>query len=148
MPETNDYPSEPIHDEVRYEPSDVSLRGILAFGVGLVVLGMFVHVGIGWLLAAFARQEKGANPPLSALAQERPRLPGDLQRIPAPRLEESKERELQELRKEEESRLNNYGWADRKSRTVRIPIEEAMDMLADPKIAERHGIRVRLNPPK
>jgi hypothetical protein len=148
MPETNDQPSEPIHDEVRYEPSDVSLRGILAFGIGLVVLGIVVHVGISWLLAVFARQEKTANPPLPAVAQERPRLPGDLQRIPAPRLEESEERELRELRNEEAARLQSYGWVDRKTGTVRIPIEEAMDMLADPKTAERHGIRMRPNPPK
>jgi hypothetical protein len=143
MAEANDYPSEPIHDDVRYEPSDVSLRGILALGVGLVVLGIIVHVGIGGLLALFARQEKALNPPLPALAQERPHLPGDLQRIPTPRLEESEERELRELREEEAARLHSYGWVDRKAGKVRIPIEISLEMLADPKTAERYGIRVR-----
>jgi len=143
MPDTDDSPSEPIHDDVRYEPSDVSLRGILAFGGGLLLLGIIVHVGVGGLLALFARQEKAVNPPLPALAKERPRLPGDLQRIPAPRLEESEERELRELREEEAARLHSYGWVDRKAGTVRIPIEVALEMLSDPKTAERHGIRVR-----
>jgi len=147
MLETNDYPSEPIHDEVHYEPSDVSLRWILAFGVGLLLLGIIVHVGIGGLLALFAMQEKTANPPLPAIAKERPRLPGDLQRIPAPRLEESEEREVRELRAEEAARLNKYGWVDRKAGTVRIPIDVALEMLADPKTAERHGIRVQQPPP-
>jgi len=70
-------------------------------------------------------------------------LPGDLQRIPVPRLEESEERELRELREEEAARLHSYGWVDRMAGTVRIPIDVALEMLADPKTAERHGIRVR-----
>src|SRR5262245_24073985 len=133
MAEANENPPEPIHDDVQYEPSDVSLRGILTFGVGLVVLGIIVHVGVGGLLALFARQEKAVNPPLPAVAQERPRLPADLRGIPAPRLEESEERELRELREEEVARLHSYGWVDRKAGTVRIPIEVALEMLADPK---------------
>jgi hypothetical protein len=39
--------------------------------------------------------------------------------------------------------LNSYGWADREAGIIRIPIDEAMRLLADPKIAEARGIRVR-----
>ena len=37
--------------------------------------------------------------------------------------------------------LSSYGWVDRRRGIVRIPIDEAMRLLADPKTAEAHGIR-------
>jgi len=50
------------------------------------------------------------------------------------------------LRRAEDRRLSNYGWVDRKTGVVHIPIEEAMRQLADPDVAKVHGIRVELDP--
>jgi hypothetical protein len=46
------------------------------------------------------------------------------------------------LRREEDRRLKSYGWVDKQVGVVHIPIDEAMRLLADPKNAEAHGIRV------
>ena len=148
MPDNENPAGEPLHEDVRYEPGDVRLGPVLAFGLGLVALGIAAHFGISWLLTDFARQEKAANPPLPAIVHERPRLPGDLKRIPEPRLEESEGEALRELRNEEETRLHTYGWVDPKAGVVRIPIDEAMRLLSEAKTAERHGIRVRSQLPK
>ena len=49
---------------------------------------------------------------------------------PKPRLQITPRLDLAEKRKAEDATLNSYGWIDRTSGTVRIPIERAMDLLA------------------
>jgi hypothetical protein len=39
--------------------------------------------------------------------------------------------ELRQMRAAEEAALNSYGWVDKESGRVRIPIERAMDILAE-----------------
>jgi hypothetical protein len=137
-----------VHPEVRYEKSDANIGAVLAFGAGLVVLGIIVHVAAGWLLASFKKSADRQYPPLPALAaKERPQLPQDLGKIPQPRLQQSQTVDLKELRHAEDAHLASYGWVDPKAGIVRIPITEAMRLLADPKTAEARGIRVQQPPP-
>ena len=59
----------PQRPDVRHEPSDVSVRGILWFAAGLVVLAVAVHVGLAWMYSVLARQErerKASQFPLAA----------------------------------------------------------------------------------
>ena len=146
MPE-HEPPPGPVHEDVRYEPSDVSVRGILAFGAGLVLLVVVGHLVSGRLVAVFERQAKASHAPPPPMAEKRPHLPSDLAHIPRPRLEESEVEGLRELREEEEKLLHGSGWVDRDAGMVRIPIEDAMRLLADPTFAERHGIKVRPQKP-
>ena len=147
MPEQPSTDHPPVNPDVRYEKTDVKFGPIVAGGVGLLVLGLIVHWVSLWtfeaLTASAARKDPGL-PPLAA--KERPQLPSDINKIPAPRLQVSETVDLEELRRAEDKRLNSYGWMDAKAGTVHIPIGEAMALLADPEIAKARGIRVE--PPK
>ena len=57
-----------------------------------------------------------------------PMAAADRQTPPAPRIQEHPAIELDQLRAEEDAVLNTYGWVDRKSGTVRIPIDRAMEL--------------------
>jgi hypothetical protein len=46
--------------------------------------------------------------------------------------------DLDRLRADESQRLTTYGWVDRKQRVVRIPIEQAIDLLVGRGIAGWH----------
>jgi hypothetical protein len=143
MPDMN----HPEDTSVRYEKSDARIGGIVAFGIMLVALVLAVHFTVTGLFDYLKASENRKYPPLPALAaKERlhlPRDPKDTLPIPPPRLQISETVDLDQLRKHEQSLLTNYGWADQKAGVVRIPINEAMDMLADPQTAAAHGIRVR-----
>jgi hypothetical protein len=47
---------------------------------------------------------------------------------PVPRIEEHPAIELKDLRTQEDKILSTYGWTDKRSGIVRIPIERAMDL--------------------
>jgi hypothetical protein len=49
---------------------------------------------------------------------------------PEPRLQVNAPADLRALRAREDAQLNSYGWVDRKAETVRIPIAQAMQLLA------------------
>jgi hypothetical protein len=62
-----------------------------------------------------------------------------------PRLQSDPARDMQDLRAAEELHLSSYGWVNRKKKTVRIPIERAIQLLGNPDTARELGIRVRPN---
>ena len=49
---------------------------------------------------------------------------------PEPRLQDNAVEDLRRMRAAEDRILNGYGWVDRKKGVVRIPIDRAMDLLA------------------
>jgi hypothetical protein len=56
--------------------------------------------------------------------------PGDITKLPQPRLEGDERREINDFREQEEQTLNSYGWVDQKAGVVRIPIDRAMQLMA------------------
>jgi hypothetical protein len=93
-----------------------------------------------WAMFAYlANREDKKNPPIPAsLAQERPTVPpeprlsgvaldanGQISSHPVyPRIE------LKELREDEAAILSNYAWVDPDHGIVRIPIDQAIDIVA------------------
>jgi hypothetical protein len=121
------------HPEVAHEPHDVSVRAILGFGAGLLVAAAVIHVGL-WLFFRFLqdRAERRDIAPTTLAARrpvEGPHLPERL--FPEPRLERFPFALRETLRREEEARLTSYGWVDRNQGVVRIPIERAMELIAE-----------------
>jgi hypothetical protein len=121
------------HPEVAHESHDVSVRSILGFGVGLFVAGALIHVGI-WLFFRFLqeRAERRDTAPTTLAARrpvEGPHMPERL--FPEPRLERFPFAARESLRREEDARLTSYGWVDRNQGVVRIPIERAMELIAE-----------------
>lgn len=130
------------HPDVRYEKTDAQVGGIIAFGAGLLALGLVIHFALGWLFDAFRDRARRDDPHVRALvAEERPQFPRDVTRIPPPVLQQNEITDFQRLREAEDRRLSSYGWVDAKAGVVHIPIAEAMRLLTNPKIAEMHGIR-------
>jgi len=109
--------------DVRHEESDVNIRAIFGFGIGLAVAGIVISFLV-WLLFQYfeARESRKVTPEFPLAAQQENRLP------PEPRLQTNPRADLADLRAEEENVLKTYGWIDKKASVVRIPIEEAMKL--------------------
>jgi len=109
------------HEAVGHETGDANIRPIVLTGVGLAILAAVVCViiyGIFNYLANHPTTNSLSNPMAPAAPQE-PRVP---------RIEEHPAIELQALRAQEDATLSTYGWADKKTGAVRIPIDRAIEL--------------------
>jgi hypothetical protein len=57
--------------------------------------------------------------------------PSDIEKFPQPRLEKNERLEITDFRLREERTLNSYGWVDEKAGVAHIPIERAMQLIAE-----------------
>jgi len=131
-----------------YEQSDVKVTGIIVF---LTSLAIFVAVcgvvtyGIGKLINAELNREDGPNTKWTTDADAQIRTLGnmpaspDLQnkiaemtkRFPTPRVQtDDGNLDVADLHAREDLLLDNYSWVDRSQGKVRIPIERAMQIIA------------------
>jgi hypothetical protein len=105
-----------------HETRDVDIRFIGLFSLSMIVLLAGSLALMGWLFGVFAGKPLG--PGRSApIAETRPYRP-------APRLQASPTRDMQEMRRIENARLQSYGWIDQTAGIARIPIDKAMELLA------------------
>ena len=114
------------HHDVHRETSDVDLGGVVRFAIGLVVAAVVIHVVVWFLYSSFKREAARPAPaeyPLAATAMRR--LP------PEPRLQTDPRDDLLSLRQSQEQALTTYGWVDRNSGVVRIPIDHAMKLTVE-----------------
>lgn len=108
--------------DVIHERSDVNIRAILRFAVGLIITAIVIHVGLYWLLEHYEERWTRSAPAVSA--------PGAKEQVPSPRLQISPHSDLAKMRAEEDKKLTTYGWVDKEKQSVRIPIERAMELVA------------------
>jgi len=108
---------------VRHETSDVNIRGIFGFAVGLTVVCFFAAFVV-WVMFKYleSREAHRLAPEYPLAATQETRLP------PEPRLQTTPREDLQDLRTQEDQILNSYGWVDKGAGIVRIPIEDAMKL--------------------
>jgi hypothetical protein len=106
-----------------YEESDANVSALAKFGIGLAVIAVVVLALMFWLQNFFSVQAKRATPPPSPLAVQR-------QAPPAPLLQVAPEKDLQQVHATEDSILHNYGKVTSDASVVRIPIERAMELVA------------------
>jgi hypothetical protein len=108
-------------DQARYEQADVSLQRLFAFAGGVVAL---VVVGVLGSAAVFhffvTHQSLGPPPTPFENVRELP---------PAPRLQVNAPLDLQHYRAGQDQILHSYGWVDSQAGIVRIPIDQAMQIL-------------------
>ncbi len=111
------------HDAgVHHESSDVNIRAIFMFVIGLLVVTATTY-GVVWGLFVYldraaTRDLSGRVYPLAAGQEDR--LP------PEPRLQTNPKADLSDLRTSERELLESYSWVDRNAGVVRIPLDEAM----------------------
>jgi hypothetical protein len=116
-------------DEVKraHESADVDVRRIALVGAALVAIAVVVHVALWFQMRGlWSARERALRPPVP-VASARPEAP------PEPRLQTSPEEDLRTLRREEDEQLGSYGWVDRQAGVIRVPIERAMDLVAQEK---------------
>jgi hypothetical protein len=120
---------------VEHEESDVNIRAIFGFGLGLLAVGVVIHVLVWLLFISFTAGEQVHAPPQYPLAA------ADAERLPPePRLQTAPRQDLIDLRTQEQQLLRTYGWVDRNAGVVRIPIEEAIRLTLE------RGLPVRPTP--
>jgi len=117
---------------VDYERSDAAIRPIIWFLVILAIAGVLIQlllVGIykhfaGPGVSLYERQTFGS-------VYSTPPVP------PEPRLQPDPVAENDQMRESEEQRLHTYGWVDQQAGTAHIPIDRAMDLVAQRGIPAR-----------
>lgn len=107
-----------------HETSDLGAKWVFAVIFGLLLCVVFLEFILGGL---FRSLEKEALPidrwqPVAAATR-----PSNLP--PPPRLQTSPAEDLKLFRAHEEEELNSYGWINKTAGVVRIPIEEAMNLV-------------------
>jgi hypothetical protein len=114
-----------VNPDVAHETRDVNVFQISAFGIGLL-LACIVTVFAMWVMFRFLfnrEDAKNAGNPAAAMMNERQKEP------PRPQLQAEPKVELKDLREKEDTMLHTYGWVDSAKGVVRIPIDQAIDMV-------------------
>ena len=131
MNEPRPLPSPDPHGRVDHETTDASPFYIGLFALGLALMIALVLPLLGWIFWQFEAAARRADPTPNPQA-------GD-QVPPAPRLQAEPAAELASLRREENQRLSSYGWIDPQQRVVRVPVERAIEILAERGLPEPRG---------
>ncbi len=119
-----------IEDPAAYEHRDVPAKGVLIFIGGLFLGLALVLMGVAWLFGFFTERREMYLPfPLPKANQ----IP------PPPRLEQRPYVDMRVLRAQEDAILGTYGWVDRNAGVVRIPIDRAIDLVAQRGLPARTG---------
>jgi hypothetical protein len=124
----------PDENGIRYEASDADTGGIVRIGLIVAAVVLATVFLLRPALSFLRARQAGFDPPPAPMALE------EDQRAPEPRLQEHPFEDVAKLRAADQPLLEGYGWVDEKAGTVRIPIDEAM------KIVARRGLPTREQP--
>jgi hypothetical protein len=122
-----------------YERRDIGIAGVLYFLAGLALFIVLVYLIAGGAYSYMEKRSNAQQAPVSPLVTTAPadtrKLSTDYkdylkQNYPSPQLEIDERGQLDNIRIDEAQKLSSYDWIDQKAGTVRIPIDRAMDLLA------------------
>jgi hypothetical protein len=144
--EPEDHSGEEIDVSAGYERSDVKPSGIMVFLTALTIFVVVTAVlcyGIGKVLFAHMATEDGPKSRWATTVDVRPlgniannpelqnKMAAMTQQFPTPRLQtDDGNQEIADLHAKEDLLLNNYSWANQSQGKIRIPIERAMELIA------------------
>jgi hypothetical protein len=142
----NSHKPDQIDASKGYEASDVRVSGVVVFLVALTIFAVVTGVlayGVGKVLNARMNKEDGPPSRWARQVDVRPlgtmpsnpemqsKLSEMTQSFPTPRLQtDDGNQDVADLHAREDLLLDNYSWADDAHSKVRIPIERAMELLA------------------
>jgi cell division protein FtsN len=107
-----------------HEIRDINVRAVAWFAFGLIVAAIFIHFALAAVFVFFKQKHPSPEAPSRVVIQ--PQVIA-----PQPRLQIDAPADLAHFRQWEEEKLNSYGWIDKKRGIARIPIERAMDLIAE-----------------
>jgi hypothetical protein len=115
------------HLRFGHERKDVNPIAITKFGIGLsltILVSLFVLWGLFHYFTGRDERLYAGAAPLAGVGQSAEKAP------PQPRLQATPPIDLRDMRAAEDQILQHYSWVDRDKGVVRLPIERAMDILA------------------
>jgi hypothetical protein len=124
------------HGQGDFERRDIGVAGIIYFFAGLAAATLVIHFMLAGLYDFLDKREKAQQPAVNPLITN---VPADTRQVPpnypdkafpTPRLEQDERNQLNDIRMAEEQKLASYDWVDQKAGTVRIPIDRAMELVA------------------
>ena len=128
------------HGREGFETEDLSPAGVFYFMAGLAVVCVliyFIVVGMYRFLDAYDRSHQAPLNPMAVKTGVDPRtmMTGEIREqlhrtFPKPVLETSERTQFGDYLSKQEAILGSYDWVDQKNGVVRIPIERAMELLA------------------
>ena len=132
-------------DDAGPRGADVSLGGVAGFGIGLIVALLCSFLLMERLFIFFERRQnrqEARSIPSSRVKEDSTKAltpilrgaPGSVSELQDPKVE------MEQLRIQEEIRLQSWEWLDRERDRVRIPIEHAKDLII------REGLLSRRRP--
>jgi hypothetical protein len=122
------------HDDLGFEREDLGAKPVFGFILSLVISGILIYYviwGVFHFLDSYDKKHQQARTPLIKVeTNTRDVQTQMIQRFPEPRLEDNERTELNGFRYSEEEQLNSYGWVDKNAGIAHIPIEQAMQSIA------------------
>ena len=122
-----------------YERRDIGVAPVLYFLMSLAIAGLVVYFVVDGIYSYLEKQSNAQQAPISPLVTNAPadtrKLSTDYkdylkQNFPSPQLEVDERGQLDKIRIDEAETMSTYEWVDQKAGTVRIPIDHAMELIA------------------
>jgi hypothetical protein len=104
------------NQDVAHEHSDVNVRALLIFCIGLAVVAAIVHVAVYGLFVVFERQAAASDPVVSPLARPAGELP------PAPRLLTDEPQNLQRFKASQAEAMKGIDAAKKRLLEQGLPV--------------------------
>jgi len=134
--------SGPDPNDQGFELQDIGSGSVIAFFITLLVVVFLANVVIRGIYKGLDYYSKSHEPAMSPMMEEKQKQtaptsdlrlvnPSEAEQFPEPRLETDERTEINDFRRKEEDTLRTYGWVDKNAGTVRIPIDRAMQLIAE-----------------
>jgi hypothetical protein len=120
------------HGGVRAEPDVVSAKLVVGFAIALTIFAVAagaIVAALFWHLDRVAQKHDAAVVIESGLQRQGSEVP------PLPRLQVYPVKHWTDFQTAEKERLESYGWMDQSTGAVHIPIERAIDLVAERGVA-------------
>ncbi|HEX8817371.1 MAG TPA: hypothetical protein VF753_17890 [Terriglobales bacterium] len=100
-------------------------------GLAVATIAVILFVRIAYNMAnSYIEARQPKNPMVAPEANTRDVTPRQINQFAQPRLETSERTEINQFRLQEEQRLHSYGWVDQPAGVAYIPIDRAMQLIA------------------
>ena len=127
---------QPANPGITYESRDLGAKAIVVFLIVLAISGILIELLVWGMLRFYNRMTVENNVPTTGTSQlygqpyATPATGDPALRFPKPALQVDDVADMNKLKAENEEILNSYGWVDKNSGVVRVPIQTAIDQVA------------------
>ena len=115
---------DPHHEDVLFEEKDINFGHVFLTGISLLIL-LCAVIGFLYFYFSYLSHHRSRNSaPALPIEKSGRNLP------PEPRLQQSPREDLREFRAREDETLTHYRWVNQAQGVVGIPIERAIEIVA------------------